>query len=365
LIQGHQANTRLNAVTPSTMMRDLRDVSADELLGPLDERIIAGTMDALEAGQTHYVDVPGIGPLREALAQYLNGTFGSNLQTSNVVVTAGVQEARFLTIQMIGKEFGRIAIPEVVHPGVQKAIATRKIEVDTIAVDPAGGLLPTIDSIGAVLEAGARLVYLESPSRLTGASFTRDEVAQLADLLERYEASVIWDQGLAPWVADGSYASISAHASIAARTAVIGEAFPGMGLSSWYVGYIAAPDEWRTSMQSQKQIMSICTSTPTQYAALEASKLYSEQHSVALERLVSQRAGLLDKARSAGLTPIAGVASNVLAVRAADHDRASVIRKLEAAGFRVADGEDFGATGVLRFSVTATNAAAEALQQLV
>ncbi len=349
------------AVPPSSMMRGPADISADELAALLDERIIAGALDALEAGQTHYVDVPGVAPLREAVASFLNETTGASYQTSNVVVTAGVQEARFLTIQMIGATFGRIAVPTVVHPGVRQALGVRAIVVDDIPVDLSGQLLPTIDNIETVLAAGARLVYLESPSRLTGAAYSAEEVVQIAALLERYEASVIWDQGLSPWV-DGGYASVAAHAGLAARTAVIGEAWPGMGLASWFIGYIAAPDDWRASMQSQKQIISICTSTPTQYAALEASKLFAEAHAGQLARLQQQRAAALAAAGKAGLTPIDGAAANVLALRG---DAAGVLTRLEAAGYTAADGAAFGAPGVLRLTMTATSAAADALQQLV
>ncbi|MCE2473882.1 MAG: hypothetical protein J4G18_18680, partial [Anaerolineae bacterium] len=84
-------------------MRHSADFGADEIISPLDERIIAGASEAMEAGQTHYVDVPGIGPLREALADFLNNSCGSAYASGNIIITAGVQEARFLTIQKIGE----------------------------------------------------------------------------------------------------------------------------------------------------------------------------------------------------------------------------------------------------------------------
>src|SRR5687768_5391473 len=102
ILQRHRDNRLLNAETPSPMMRDDKDLGADELSAPLDERIIASVSEALEAGQTHYVDVPGIAPLREIVAGYLNTVTRTSYQKANILVTAGMQEARFLTIQMIG-----------------------------------------------------------------------------------------------------------------------------------------------------------------------------------------------------------------------------------------------------------------------
>ena len=73
----------------------------DLMFEPLDDRIIASTLEALEAGQTHYVDVGGISPLREALARYLKKLAETTNAATTVVVAAGVQEDRFLPTQLI------------------------------------------------------------------------------------------------------------------------------------------------------------------------------------------------------------------------------------------------------------------------
>ncbi|MFQ3566370.1 MAG: aminotransferase class I/II-fold pyridoxal phosphate-dependent enzyme [Aggregatilineales bacterium] len=363
LLQRHQANTLLNMPSPPPMMRSETDLSADEFAAPLDERIIASTVEALEGGQTHYVDVPGIAPLREAIAETLNAAVGAVFSKANIIVTAGMQEARFLTLQMIGDLHGRVAAPSVVHPGVLKALGVRALQLDRISVVDERGL-PTVDAIRAALEAGARLLYLESPSRLTGAAYSADEVATLAALLAESEAGVIWDQGLSSWVPVKTFASLAAHRAIDGRVAVIGEAYPGIGLASWFIGYIAAPEAWVAPMQSQKQIMAICTSTASQYAALEASKLFPEARPARLAALVELRQKLVELAPRAGLKPIEGDAANVLALRAIDGDGARKLAALREAGFALADGAEFGAPGVLRLSVTLGDTALKALQAL-
>jgi len=364
LLQQHRDNTFLNAVTPSIMMRDSKDFSADEWFAPLDERIIASASEALEAGQTHYVDVPGIAPLRESIAAYLNVTTGTRYTKANILVTAGMQEARFLTIQMIGERFGRIAIPSVVHSGVKNALGARALTVDTIAVDNLWHGLSTIDNMRAVLESGCRLLYLESPSRLTGATFNPETLAELAQLITAFDASVIWDQGLAPWVSDQPCASLAAQAGLAERTAVIGEVYPGMGLASWFIGYIAAPEIWIQSMQSQKQIMAICTSTASQYAALEAGKLFDESHPAHVQRLHQARQALVALAADLHLEVLPGQAANVLALRLPPEKKTNVVAALQQAGYTVADGATFGAPDVIRITVTAAPAVEEALQQI-
>ncbi len=337
------------------------DLGADGLIRPLDERIIAATADALESGQTHYVDVPGIAPLREAVADFLASFFSAAYQQGNIIVTAGLQESRFLTIQMIGQNYDSIGVPEVVHPGVRKALGTRARKVVSLPVDASAGYLSSVESVAEAVAGGCRLLFLESPSRLSGAAYSADQVAAIGEIMSENDAAVIWDQGLAVWVA-GDYASLASHDSEAARVATIGEAFPGMGLASWFIGYIAAPEASVPPMQSQKQIMSICTSTASQYGALEASQLFDSARNQQLASLRQSRNSVLQVASEASLSIVSGAASNIVALRMESGSEAA-LAKLRAAGYEGTDGALFGAPDVIRLNVT--NTTVDALRALV
>lgn len=357
ILAHHDANTALKTPLPGQVTQHEKDLGADGMRSPLDERIIAAASEALEAGQTHYVDVPGIAPLREAIAEYLNSSFAASCQSGNIIVTAGLQESRFLTIQKIGETFDSIGVPAVVHPGVQKALGVRARNIVSVAVDADRGYLPALDAIAEAIAGGCQLLYLESPSRLSGAAYSNDEVAAIGKLLAESGAAAIWDQGLAPWVVGGCRSLASTEESPAQVTA-IGEAFPGMGLASWFIGYIAAPEDQIPAMQSQKQIMAICTSTAAQYAALEASSLFQAAHPPRLAQLKRLHREITKSAQVLNLDVLAGDALNIIALRASDDAAA----KLRAAGFDYADGSRFGAPAVIRLNVSTTTA--DALQAL-
>lgn len=363
ILKQHQANARLNAPLLPQVMQNSQDLRADEMPGPLDEQIIAAAWEALASGQTHYVDVPGIAPLREAVAEHLNSLTDTQRQPANILITAGVQEARFLTIQKISELYDSIAIPEVVHPGVCKALGLRTRNVVPLAVDLAKGCLPSVDSIAQAVGAGDRLFYLESPSRLSGAMYSADEASAIHKLAAEHDVAIIWDQGLAVWADSDSDVSLAAFDSGVAQTAVLGEAWPGMGLAGWFIGYIAAPVAWIAPMQSQKQIMAICTSTAAQYAALEASKLYAEAHPQQRRRLGGFRRALLELANEAKLDAVPGNAVNILALRLPRQQAAAAIAQMRRDGFEAADGGLFGAPDVIRLNVSGSTA--QAIHKLV
>ncbi len=362
ILMQHQANSQLNTPLLPQSMTNNYDLSADELTYPLDEEIIAASSEALEAGQTHYVDVPGIAPLREAIAQHLNSEMNTQYKKENILITAGVQEARFLTIQKISEQYDSISVPEVVHPGVLKALGVRTRKVISLPIDLTQSALPSLETIAKAIESGSRLLYLESPSRLTGEVYTDGEVAQISEMAIQHNVAIIWDQGLAVWVADSTYCSLATLDTETTLTATIGEAMPGMGLANWFIGYIAAPQGWITPIQSQKQIMAICTSTASQYAALGASELFTETHSRQMKQLSDLKARLIQVAGEAHLDVIAGEAVNIFAIRLLPQNNTDTITKLRELGFDVADGTDFGAPHIIRLNVT--GAAEEAIKKL-
>jgi aspartate/methionine/tyrosine aminotransferase len=224
-----------------------------------------------------------------------------------------------------------------------------------IATDAAVSALPSPAAIEAALGAGAKVIYLESPARLTGESYDAPSLKAIATLLEAHDAAAIWDQGLAPWSAD--YLSLATLPGMSDRVVTVGEAWPGMGLESWPVSYIGGKAEWLEPMRSLKQVMSICTSTASQYAALAASYHFTARQSEQMRHLASARQAALAHATASGATPIAGDALSILAVR----DGGGAAAKLTAGGYTWADGADFGAPGILRLAITPDGALATAL----
>jgi hypothetical protein len=134
-----------------------------------------------------------------------------------------------------------------------------------------------------------------------------------------------------------------------------------MGLESWFVGYIAARADWEEPMRSQKQIQSICTGTPSQFAALKAAELYSQTHGEQVRSLVTAKAEIMDDAERRSIRALPSSVAHLIALV----DKTGTIgSELEGNGFVYADGADFGVPGVLRLLISANGATVKALARL-
>lgn len=360
VIHRNLANPLLQAPALSPMARSPVDLGVEHPTRPLEKDVGEAVASALHGGQTHYVDVPGMPRLRELVAEWLQSMGLHAYTADHVLVTAGAQEARFLTIQVLGDLLGDIALPDVIHPGALKATGVRRLRLHRLSTEEDRGFLPTLSGIREVLEGGCRLLYLESPVRLTGAAFDAASVREIARLLQEHDAAVIWDQGLAPWAESCPF--LAAEPGMEERTAVLGEAWPGAGLESMLLGYLAAKQEWLERMRSQKQVISICTSTPSQLAGMELAGRYPEVHAEQFGALARLRRWAVERARSLSLEALPGATANLLALRPKDGKGAKA--RLRGKEVEVAWGEDFGAPGVLRLAMTSESALAEAFAAL-
>ncbi len=148
--------------------------------GEWDKKIIQKVMESLLNGETHYVDVPGHPELRVQIGKYLSSEGIAN--NGNVLITAGIQEARFLSVQILGNTLGKIVFPEVIHPGVRAVVEVRDLDCNFMEIGTDHRMIVTPAEIKNVLSNGAKVLYIESPSRLTGGCYEKEELNEILSL---------------------------------------------------------------------------------------------------------------------------------------------------------------------------------------
>src|SRR5215470_15201079 len=83
---------------------------------PTAEHICEAAVEALRAGQTHYVPAPGIPALREAVAAFLERTGRMRVTPDRVIVTPGAKPIMFFTILALCGEGDEVLYPDPGFP---------------------------------------------------------------------------------------------------------------------------------------------------------------------------------------------------------------------------------------------------------
>ena len=83
---------------------------------PTASHIVEAAVEALRAGHTHSVPAPGIPPLREAVAAFLERTGRMRTTPDRVVVTPGAKPIMFFTILALANEGDEVLYPDPGFP---------------------------------------------------------------------------------------------------------------------------------------------------------------------------------------------------------------------------------------------------------
>jgi len=229
------ADRALALIGLGTPGRDAPDAAANATV-PLNAR--EGSLSALQRGETHYTDRPGIAPLREALQRSLSQRYGISVDAKNgLVVSCGVTEARFVAIQQLLPS-GNGVVVALDHPErIAGACLVRGLTLLGPDAEPSG---PGILYLSGAADPAARSSWLAR--------------AQAAGWPIIFEAD-----GDAPHPATEGYEAL---------TVTIGGVGYEHGMEAWRVGFIAAPSETAAPLRDFKQALTICTTNLSQWGAL-------------------------------------------------------------------------------------------------
>jgi aspartate/methionine/tyrosine aminotransferase len=205
--------------------------------------------DAVERHQCdHYTRRPGIAPLCRAIAARLS-TQGVPTHENDVVISGSVQECRYVALRSL-------AVGRTVYMAVGPS------EVYSAALQFAGAapvLLAAGEELPAAGAAGQALLLIAHPSAA--------DSERLAAWAAAQDLPVVADETLAPLVGHTPFAALE---GMAQRTLTLGSFAGAPGLSAWQVSWFAGPKALLTPVRDLKQSITICTSAPSQYAALAA-----------------------------------------------------------------------------------------------
>jgi methionine aminotransferase len=123
------------------------------------------------------------------------------------------------------------------------------------------------DRVRAAVTPRTRMIVINSPHNPTGAVFTPDDVAQLAQIAQRADLFVVSDEVYEHIIFDGvQHESLARHPELAARSFIIGSFGKTYHTTGWKVGYAVAPASLTAEFRKVHQFVTFATNTPVQFA---------------------------------------------------------------------------------------------------
>ena len=237
------------------------------------EHIQQAAIRAMREGKTRYTEAAGIAPLREAVAAKMWADQGLRYGADEVSITAGAKQAIFNAFFATLNPGDEVIVPApcwVSYPEIVKLTGGTPVVVE--CPREAGSKL-TPAQLEAAITPRTKWLMLNSPSNPTGAVYSRDELASLAEVLRRHARVWVLSDDIYEKLVytDAPFESILQVApELQSRALVINGVSKAYCMTGWRIGYAVGPRELIKAMNLVLGQSTNNSNAVAQVAAIEA-----------------------------------------------------------------------------------------------
>ena len=258
---------------------DVLDFSAGQPDFPTPDPVKAAGREAIDANRTGYTATPGVEELRAAIAARYERERGLRYGTNQVLVSPGAKASLYLACQALLGPGDEAIVPSpywTSYPEQIKLAGATPVFADCPASE---GFRLTVDRLQAAATPRTRLLMLNTPSNPTGACYSAEQLAPIAEWCVERGVWILADEIYCKLIYEGGpFASVaSSSAGAFERTILIDGVSKTYSMTGWRIGYAAGPREVISAMAKiQSHSMSNATSI-SQWASVAALEMSDEE----------------------------------------------------------------------------------------
>ncbi len=197
---------------------------------------------AARAGHTGYAAVPGITPLRAAVAARLSARHGRAYGPENILIVPGGQAGLFAAHHAACDEGDRALLIDpyyATYPGTIRAVGAVPVPVPAL---PDAGFQPDLAALARAAP-GARSLLINSPNNPTGAVYSDKSLEGIARIALEADLWVISDEVYDSQVWTGRHRPMASLKGMEGRVLTVGSLSKSHAMTGSRLGWVAGPAE--------------------------------------------------------------------------------------------------------------------------
>ena len=226
-------------------------------------------IQSIEDGQTQYTSNWGLESLREKIAAYLRMRYRVTYSPKDeVLVTVGASEGIDIALRALVCPGDEVLIPEPSYVSYAPCVTFAGGEARPVRTRAEDCFALTPDALRAALTERTKALILPYPNNPTGGVMTREQLADIARVLEDTDVVVISDEIYSELVYSGhEHTAFASIPGMRERTITLNGFSKAFAMTGWRVGYACAPRELLAPMFKIHQYTMLCASMQGQVAA--------------------------------------------------------------------------------------------------
>lgn len=264
--------------------------------------IRAAGIDALKDGHTYYTSNWGLKELREEISKMNMRKYGVSYNPKNeIFITVGGSEAVDITIRALVEPGDEVLIPEPCFVCYTPCVSLAGGVSVPIVTTMKDNFKLTKKALEDKITDKTKLLILSYPNNPTGAVMTKEDLAEIVDVLKDKNIMVLSDEIYSELTYEVKHASISQFPEMKDKTVVINGFSKSYAMTGWRLGYAMGHKDIISAMIKIHQYAIMSAPTTSQYAAIEAVKNGDEDIEAMKKEYNIRRRVLVDGLNKLGL----------------------------------------------------------------
>jgi aspartate aminotransferase len=236
------------------------------------EHIRMAAIEAMNAGDTHYVASAGIPGLRKAIADKLRADNGIEVDPNGgVIVTPGGKQALFEATLAFVETGVDVMIPEPAWVSYGPMVELAGGTAVPVPLDPDDNWRLTGDALANAWTPASRVLLINSPNNPTGRVLDDTELAAIATFAQERDLLVFSDEMYEKILYDGQrHTSIATLPRMSDRTLIFNGLSKAYAMTGWRLGYVAGPQAYLQQIEKVHSHSVTCATSFVQKAGIVA-----------------------------------------------------------------------------------------------
>ncbi len=253
--------------------RDVISLSVGEPDFDTPDNVKEAAIAAIRRGETKYTPVPGIVPLREAIARKFKRENGLDYRPTQTIVGTGGKQILFNAFLATCNPGDEVVIPApywVSYPDMVLIAGGTPVIVDT-TLERNFKLQP--EDLERAITPRTKWVLLNSPSNPSGAAYSRGEMKALTDVILRHPDVWVLTDDIYEHLVYGDFTFCTpaqVEPGLTDRTLTMNGVSKSYAMTGWRIGYAAGPDRLIKAMDMLQGQQTSGACSIAQWASVEA-----------------------------------------------------------------------------------------------
>lgn len=254
------------------------------------QHVLDAAKTAIDGDFNHYPPVPGYMDLREAISRKFKDQNGLDYAPTQIVVSTGAKQSIANVVLSLVNPGDEVIILSPYWVSYQALVQLAEADVKYVHADISNDFKVTPDQLDDAITDKTKLIMFSSPSNPTGGSYSKEDMAGLANVIGRHKHVVAMADEIYEHITfEGEHVSLASFPEVKDQVVTVNGVSKAYAMTGWRIGYIGAPADIAKACQKMQGQFTSGANSIAQRAAISALSTSKEDLNKQRDVFLSRR----------------------------------------------------------------------------